>query len=791
MIGRGGMGVVYLAERMHGEVRQRVAVKLLRSALDSNAARQRFRQERQILANLAHPNIARLIDAGHREDGHPYLAMEYIEGQPIDRYSRALSVRERVALIATVCDAIASAHQALVVHRDLKPDNILVDGNGNPRVLDFGIAKLMDDEDATATVERRLTPGYASPEQIAGAPVTTATDIYSLGAVLYKLLTGEAPARATPPPPSRTCEMAKGDLDAIVLKTLRMEPHERYATADKLAEDLRAWIDRRPVAARHGERWYRARRQLRHHWVLAAAVVVAASGLIGGLVAARTERDAAQQRFEEVRKLANEFFAVEKDIQELPGSTAVRERMVKTSIKYLEGLSKRAGNDWRLKAEIAAGYRMAAQAQGISRAMNLGRPAEAQESLNKAAALLTEVSAAAPGDRAVLHDLIELVEMQTRIEWGAKNLKALETKLNELRGLLARYESAAKDELGECQFTGKIYESMAVSARELSRMELPMMFAKRSVELRRKSAEQDKSLIARGSLANALSAYAGLLRATGDLSGAVETFQQALAVLEQIAADKPDHYTVQLNIANTHAAIGRNLGDANGPSLRRTEAAVKHFEESLRIGRRLMALDPDESQIRFNHSLAAWRLGDALRGQDPRSALARYDEAIGILRPISGKRYSRDVPLVAALAESTFALRALRRDSEIKPRLQEAAGICGAHRAEPTTVYETCSEFTTRAEAALALAERRPLEAVALHREWLKLMENKKSTDDVKEDIYIAYVLTRRYRLLREALSAAGLNAEADRTDGKRWDVVEFWKGKLSGRNDAEVFLLR
>ena len=790
-IGRGGMGVVYLAERVDGEVRQRVAVKLLRAAFDSALARQRFLQERQILASLAHPNIARLIDAGHRSDGHPYLVMEYIDGRPIDEHCRTLPVREKVALIATVCEAIASAHQALVVHRDLKPANILVGANGNPCVLDFGIAKLMDDSDATATMERRLTPEFASPEQLMGAPVTTASDIYSLGAVLYTLLTGEAPSRENPAPPSRRCATADRDLDAIVLKTIRVEPQGRYATADKLADDLRAWLDHRPVAARQGERWYRARRQLRRHWALAAAGAIAASGLIVGLVAARSERDAAQQRFNEVRRLANEFFAVEKDIQGLPGSTAVRERIVKTSIQYLEGLSKRAGNDWRLKAEIAAGYRKAAEAQGISRGMNLGRPADAQQSLNKAAALLHEVNAAASGDRGALRDLIELTELQSRIEYGSKDLKAMEAKLAELQVLLARYEPSAKDEPGEWQFLGKVYESMAVSAREMSRLEMPMRFAKRSVELRRKMAERDQSFAVRGSLANGLSAYAGLLRATGDLSAAVETFRESLSVLERMAADNPDHYTTQLNLANVHAALGRNLGDANGPSLRQTEAAVRHFEESLRIGRRLMALDPNDSQIRFNHSVAAWRYADTLRGKDPRNALAKYDEAIGILRPMSAGRFSRDVPLVAALAESTFALRALRRETEIRPRLHEAQALCETYRPGAGVVYETCREFTTRAEAGVALAQGRPLEAVLAHREWLKLSESDKKMDEVKEDIFSAYVLTARYRLLRSALEAAGMRAEAEETDRKFRATVEFWKAKLSGRNDAEILLMQ
>src|SRR4051812_8424651 len=317
-VGRGGMGVVYLAERVDGEVRQRVAVKLLRSSLDSSDAQQRFLQERQILASLAHPNIARMIDAGRRVDGRPYLAMEYVDGQPIDEHCRDLSTRKKVAIVATICDAIASAHQKLVVHRDLKPGNILVDSAGNPRVLDFGIAKLMDDSEETATVERRLTPEYASPEQIAGAAATTATDIYSLGAVLYKLLTDAPPIRRNPPAPSRSAGAGDRDLDAIVLKALRAEPGERYATADKFAEDLRAWLRHRPVAARQGERWYAARRQLRRYWLPVAAGTVATAGLVGGLMLARAERDLGRQRVGGVGQPAEEGVAVGKDIQGPP-----------------------------------------------------------------------------------------------------------------------------------------------------------------------------------------------------------------------------------------------------------------------------------------------------------------------------------------------------------------------------------------------------------------------------------------------------------------------------------------
>ncbi len=788
VIGRGGMGVVYLAERVDGEVRQLVAVKLLRSYLDSAQARQRFRQERQILANLAHPNIARLIDAGHRADGLPYLVMEYIEGRPIDEHCRGLAVREKVALVATVCDAIASAHQKLIVHRDLKPGNILVDANGAPRVLDFGIAKLMDASDDTATVDRRLTPDYASPEQIAGEPATTATDIYSLGAVLYRLLTGEPPTREAAPP-SRACAGADRDLDAIVLKTLRAEPVERYATAEKLGEDLRAWMDGRPVSARHGERWYRARRQLRRHWVVVTAGVVAASGLIGGLLVARAQRDLAQERFEEVRKLANEYFTVERDIEGLPGSTAVRERLVRISIRYLEGLAKRAGGDWRLKAEIAAGYRRAAEAQGMSGGSNLGRPAEARESLRKAADLLQEVRAAAPDDRTVLHDLIDLVALQARVEYTARNLKTMESKIDELQPLLARYEATVKDDPAELQFLGGIYEWMAISGRELSRMDLPMRFAKRSVELQRRAVEKDHSFLARGRLTNALSAYGGLRRATGDVVGALECFEASLAVLEQMAVENPHHYATQLNIANTQALIGRNLGDTNGPSLRRTDAAVRHLEESLRVGRRLMALDPNDDQIRFNQAISAWRLGDTLRRLDPKRSLAAYDEAIGILRPLAVKRFNRDVPLTAALSESVLPLQLLGHSAEAAIRVQEALEICESYRGVNRAVHETCTEYTTRAKAALAMAHGRPRDAVAALREWLALSGAGNQSQEAREDLYSAYMLAKRYHLLAEALRAAGEVEAAQGMEVQRRELVNWWKKKVTGKNDAELYL--
>ena len=312
-IGRGGMARVFLAERADGAFTQQVALKLLRPGLDTDLDLARFRAERQILATLSHPNVARLLDGGVTEDGRPYLVLEYVDGQPIDKWcdARALTVAQRVDLFLTVVDATQHAHTSLVVHRDLKPSNVLVDGAGTVKLLDFGLAKLVQSDTAPTSAyappttrlgHRWMTPEYAAPEQIRGEPVTTLTDVYQLGAVLYELLSGRLPfgtragdgraledavLRDAPAPPSTVASTEaarralRGDLDAIVLKALRKEPERRYASAAALLDDLERHRDGRPVLARPDDAWYRVRRFCGRH---RAAVTGAA--LVGALSAA-------------------------------------------------------------------------------------------------------------------------------------------------------------------------------------------------------------------------------------------------------------------------------------------------------------------------------------------------------------------------------------------------------------------------------------------------------------------------------------------------------------------------
>ncbi len=354
-IGRGGMGVVYLARRADDEFQRRVAIKLVSGGLADEVALGRFRSERQISASLDHPHIARLLDGGTTAAGEPYFVMEYVEGEPLLSYceTRGLTTRERLRLFQDVCAAVQYAHQNLVVHRDLKPGNILVTPDGQAKLLDFGIAKMLDPGGTartgpeTSTLYRMLTPDYASPEQVRGQPVTTASDVYALGVVLYELVSGRRPYHVQNPEPAEllrlvcdedpdkpstvaTARDVSGDVDAIVMKAMRKEPQLRYLSAEALSEDIARYLQGRPVLARRGTSGYRAGKFVRRYRFGVAAAAVILLALAGGLWAtsreARRAREAearAERRFNDVRKLANSFlFEFHDAIRDLPGIDA-------------------------------------------------------------------------------------------------------------------------------------------------------------------------------------------------------------------------------------------------------------------------------------------------------------------------------------------------------------------------------------------------------------------------------------------------------------------------------------
>ncbi|MDQ3753746.1 MAG: serine/threonine protein kinase, partial [Acidobacteriota bacterium] len=342
-IGRGGMGAVYLAERADDEYQKQVAIKIVKRGMDTDFVLRRFRQERQILAQLDHPHIARLLEGGTTDDGLPYFVMEYVEGTPINDYADAhkLSTLERLALFRTVCSAVSYAHRNLVVHRDLKPSNILVTSDGVPKLLDFGIAKLLDTNAATHTMTAlvAMTPEYASPEQVRGQPVTTSSDVYSLGVVLYELLSGHRPFRLANRRPDEiarvVCEeeperpstallrmeeitnadgaarmsitpervserreesspehlrrQLTGDLDNIVLMAIRKEPERRYSSVGQLSEDIRRHLEGLPVIARKDTFKYRAEKFIRRNKGSVAAAALVVLSLIMGVAVALNE----------------------------------------------------------------------------------------------------------------------------------------------------------------------------------------------------------------------------------------------------------------------------------------------------------------------------------------------------------------------------------------------------------------------------------------------------------------------------------------------------------------------
>jgi len=449
-IGAGGMGEVYRAVRDDEQYRKQVAIKVMRGGQDSALVVSRFRNERQILAGLDHANIARLLDGGTTKEGAAYFVMELIDGQPIDEYcnQHKLEVAERLKLFIQVCSAVQYAHQRLIIHRDIKPGNILVTSEGTPKLLDFGIAKLLDvnaeagQPEPTLTMFRILTPAYASPEQVKGEPITTASDVYSLGVVLYELLTGSSPYHLTSHTPQEiaraVCELEperpstllgrgavedntraqqkppatngnqdgsfrkrskrlSGDLDNIVLMALRKEPQRRYASVEQFAEDIRRHLENLPVVARKDTIRYRTSKFVTRHKAGVIAAVLVTLTLLVGLAVTIREARVAQQRFNEVRSLANSLiFDIHDSIQDVPGTTSARKLIVERALQYLDSLAQASGGDPSLQRELAAAYKKIGDVQGYPYSANLGDTAGARKSYEKALAIRQSMYASNP-----------------------------------------------------------------------------------------------------------------------------------------------------------------------------------------------------------------------------------------------------------------------------------------------------------------------------------------------------------------------------------------------------------
>ena len=635
-IGQGGMGTVYRAIRADDQYRKVVAIKLVRGGVEDEFRLHRFKAERQILANLDHANIARLLDGGATEDGRPYVVMEYIEGQPIDEYcnQRKLPVAERLKLFRTVCSAVAYAHQRLVIHRDIKPANILVTNEGDPKLLDFGIAKMVDPAEAgeqTLTVMRLMTPEYASPEQVRGETITTASDIYSLGVVLYCLLTGRRPygsagrlpheivqavietepekpsasvTRAetvTAPPPSETGHeipeklqrQLRGDLDNIILKALRKEPGRRYASVEQFSEDLGRHLQGLPVIARPDTFVYRGGKFVKRHKTSVALAVMVWLALVGGLMAtlrqtyiARAERAKAEQRFNDVRKLANSLlFEVHDAIENLPGATPARKLIVDRALQYLDTLARQAQGNLELQRELAAAYEKVGDVQGGFRASNLGDPAGALASYHKALAIRESVVAADPGNAAAQRELI-----------------TAHGKLSDQ--LMARGDSAG--------------------SLEQLRQLLPIA--------ERLSAAHPENLADRRNLALAYLDYGWKRANASNWQAGLEDCNKATAMLEALLAENPKDKRLRRVLALAYERAGDILSAYGG---RHPESLAMH-QKALGVELSLVAQDSQNTQLQRMKAWETLRIGDELQAQgDQAGALGKFRAGLATLEALS------------------------------------------------------------------------------------------------------------------------------------------------------------
>lgn len=650
-IGSGGMGTVYLAERTGDGFSQKAAVKLIKRGMDTDAVLKRFLTERRILANLEHPFIARMLDGGSTADGSPYFVMEYVEGEPIRDYCnrRGLDVRSRLQLFSKVCSAVTYAHQNLVVHRDLKPSNILVNDDGDPKLLDFGIAKLLgpdrDMADVTATQFRVLTPEYASPEHLRGEPPTTATDVYSLGVVLYELLTGSRPFKFTgkaatgnpdavfsqePPRPStvrgsgdmeasgvtggslvertggndllnatrsfplNTREL-RGDLDNIVLKAIRREPERRYRSVQEMADDIDGYLKGLPVKATANSASYRISKFARRHraavmgGALAVVVLAAAGGFsVSQYKSAMRERTKAEKRFQDVRGLASTIlFDHYERIKDLPGATEARAKLVSDALRYLDMLANESEDNAELQREIAAAYTRLSQVQGSTKSSgNLGDTESAKANAEKATAIWEKVAAVNPTN---VLDRRELADSYLDLS------SYLDSDRDAQRSYVEKALAMFRDLIFTHPDNVKARSDLATALWVWANTVRLDQGNAASIKVYEESVAIHEELLREGlnvkvSRRNSSLTYKNLgtlYSMEKDLPKSLELYTKALEMDQRAAAELSDNARVQLDVSFSHKGVGNVHSQLNN-----MPAAIDEYKKALAIQQAVFSADP-------------------------------------------------------------------------------------------------------------------------------------------------------------------------------------------------------
>jgi len=827
-IGEGGMGNVWLAERSDGRFERQVAVKFLRLAVASRGAAERFKREGRILGQLAHPHIAELIDAGVTTKGEPYLVLEHVKGKQIDEYcdERQLDIDARIKLFLDVLGAVAHAHANLIVHRDIKPSNVLVNNEGEVKLLDFGIAKLLADDAGPAAATQLtleggggLTPQFAAPEQITRGPITTATDIYALGVLLYILLTGQHPAgpgaqspanlvkaildtepksasdvvasgdrkididgvaqrRASTPDKLR--RILRGDLDTIVSKALKKKPAERYASVDALADDLRRYLEHEAISARPDTFAYCTAKFLRRNRTAVAFTAIAILLVIGslstGLLVANRERKVAEQRFAQVRQLANKFIELDNEIRGLPGSTQVRMQMVSDSLQYLTSLGSDVHGDKALALEIAYAYVRVAHAQGDPTSPNLGQFAEAEASLNNASRFVDPILAKDPANQrglfiatTIAHDRMVLAERGADQEGVLRDGAAAAS-------LIERFMNTRPTESHDLYSMRYFYSNVAGSYYEARRFDDATRYCQRGLDIPLSSTQGNGFILA---------ILAAARWQSGDLDGALRTSLEAIELDKGEAAN--GHASLRVNLANGYELEGEILGRADAePSLGRSHEALAELQKGLDIAEDLAKQDANDYLGRHNVATKSLEIGNILRHQSSQDALAVYDHALTRIREArSNVSTQRDE--AELLAASSYPVRWTARDKEAKQKIGRALELLNQAGRYPTDKVEPMSDTydALRAQADDYAETGKAKEAIEGYQQLLdKLMAWK---PDPQNDLRDATCISRTWTALANLLRRTGRTEEAVRLEAQRTDLWNHWNGKLPNA----PFLLR
>ena len=813
-LGMGGMGSVWRAQRIDGRFEGSVAIKLLNLALVGREGDERFKREGTLLARLTHPHIARLLDAGVTQAGQPYLVLEYVEGTRIDQFAdtQRLSPVQRLELFLQIAEAVAHAHANLIVHRDLKPSNILVAANGRVKLLDFGIGKLLaagsdpHGAEVTQAAATALTPEYASPEQARGETITTASDVYALGVLLYGLLTGRHPtgagcrtsaehlrallehdavrasdavveprsedaaARAAhrQSTPVALRRLYRGDIDNVLAKALEKTPPQRYASVTAFADDVRRFLHHEPLSV-HGKSWaYRTTKFVRRHrWPVAAAAVAFAM-LTTGLVIAERQRRIAERRFDQLRQLSQQVFDLDDRIEALAGATEARQALVAASLQYLEGLSRDAGGDFDLMQEVADGYWRVGRIQGVPIGLTLGDFAKAEDSLAKADALVDTILASQPNDRRALEragvvaqDRMIVADSERRDDAALAHANRSIERMDALVRLGLRTEDERKS-------AWDVYSNVAAGYVNLHRYADAITTAKRLLE-------GAKFTVSPQSISYAWTVVANARRSQGDLDGALDAIRAARAVMQPLDTNETKQMVQRYPLLLREAFI---LGEDRGVSLERPAEAAALLREAFEMHEAGARRDPGDYMSRTRVGTTARELGDILRWQNAAEAVAVYDVALARLAEIRNNVQARR-DRARILAHSSYALRRLQRHADARRRIDEALAILTEAKAYPVDRIELESDVYSMVQAIADqhADEGRVGEAVQEYDQLLqKVMASRPDADD---DLRAAYSLSLLYRDQARVLRLARMTDKAEAVEAKRLALWKRWSEKL------------